>query len=1198
MKTEMLVPKVNTNDDELEVLQWWVEDKEFVKKGQDIVDLESSKAAIAVESETSGYILKHCQTGDTINVGTPLATFYSDLSELESDLINDGNSQANQTLPVISQKSTIDASASKTVDSLVLEECDWAKPTLRDRPLEVAPVSAESLQEQTDIHNLCEQVPPAAIPSLPYIEQQKFRESELKENKGTLNCTRFSKSARDYINHHNIDTSRFEGMGLVTVEVIQNLLGLEQSLTVQPSTVQLDGQTVALKDPIHGLVSSLFTLIGTVSAIKKKPKSIKISKSKKLEIKILTEGQSGNITSSVTVQFKSSTIRQRLKELGLTNEQILPIILFETACLLENYPALTAYYEEEHVYYYDKVNIGLAIDLDQGLKVPIIRNANKLLPYEISEAIADYASRYLSNQLFVEDMKDGTITVTDLSNEGILHFQPLISEKQSAILGIGGDRTLDGYPMTLTLVFDHRVLAGREVAQFLNALKKRLLSIADTPTDELKKRFGADQVQDNYLLDQVQDNYLLDQVQDNYLEDPDTLPDWFYRKIWRRKQAVSHLSKLPPGLYLVFLDRLGLGTFICAELERLNRTWVSVEEGANFAKLADNRYCVNPNDPEHYQRLLESLAEDNLQVEQILHLWTYDEYAGEAQSLSALEQIQEVGVYSLLYLVQSLAKIGERENPIQLQVISSYIQSTSITDQIAYAKAPVLGLIKTISQEISWLKCRNIDLPVDRAQVNSVYILQEFRNLSNEQEVAYRQGQRLIPRLEKVNLLQEQKQEIPFKRGGMYLLSGGLGGIGVEIAKYLLKTYEAKLILVGRTSLPPRNIWESHLEQSDVVSERIKAYLELEKLGGEIIYETVDICDLTELQQAVEQAQFRFSSKLDGVIHLAGIIQECLLVETTKDSFAATLRPKVFGTWSLSQLVKNKPNSFFISFAAANSFFGVATLGAYAAGNSFIDSFSHYLRYQCSMQSYCFTWSMWDELGMSRGYPLKELSRSLGYYVIAPMQGIYSMLAGLLYEQGQLLIGLDGSKHYIRRYTETKSYGVQKLCAYFSAVTECVNRTELHEFDLRDRFGTKSSCDFIQLQEMPLLADGTVNRSLLMKVEDIKPQQQQISVIPQTEVEKTIASIWQEVLSLDGIGIYDNFFDIGGSSLLLVQANNKLREALKREISIKDMFQYPTIRAMAKFLSTEVEGISSDQISQSQSRGEKRRQKFLQQRRK
>lgn len=1187
MKTELLVPKVNTNDDELEVLQWWVEDKEFVKKGQDIVDLESSKAAIAVESETSGYILKHCQTGDTIKVGTPLATFYSDLSELESDLLNDGNSQANQTLSVISQKSTIDAS--KTVDSLVLEERDWAKPTLRDRPFEVAPVSAESLQEQTDIHNLCEQVPPAAIPSLPYIEQQKFRESELKENKETLNCTRFSKSAREYINRHNIDTSRFEGMGLVTVEVIQNTLGLEQSLTVQPSTVQLDGQTVAPKDPIHGLVSSLFTLIGTVSAIKKKPKSIKISKSKKLEIKILTEGQSGNINSSVTVQFKSSAIRERLKELGLTNEQILPIILFETACLLENYPALTAYYEEEHVYYYDKVNIGLAIDLDQGLKVPIIRNANKLLPYKISEAIGDYASRYLSNQLSVEDMKDGTITVTDLSNEGILHFQPLISEKQSAILGIGGDRTLDGYPMTLTLVFDHRVLAGREVAQFLNALKKRLLSIVDTPTDELKKRFGADQVQDNYLLDQVKDNYL---------EDSETLPDWFYRKIWRRKQAVSHLAKLPPGLYLVFLDKLGLGAFLCAELERLNRTWVSVEEGSNFAKLADNRYCVNPNDPEHYQRLLESLAEDNLKVEQILHLWTYDEYAGKVQSLSALEQIQELGVYSLLYLVQSLAKFGEREYPIQLQVISSYTQSTSITDQIAYAKAPVLGLIKTISQEISWLKCRNIDLLVDQVPVNGVHILQEFRNLSNEQEVAYRQGQRLIPRLEKVNLLQEQKQEIPFKRGGMYLLSGGLGGIGVEIAKYLLKTYEAKLILVGRTSLPPRDIWESHLEQSDVVSERIKAYLELEKIGGEIIYEAVDICDLTELQQAVEQAESCFLSKLDGVIHLAGILQECLLVEATKDTFAATLRPKVFGTWSLSQLVKNKPDSLFISFTAANSFFGVATLGAYAAGNSFIDSFSHYLRYQCSMQSYCFSWSMWDELGMSRGYPLKELSRSLGYYAIARMQGIYSMLAGLLYDQGQLLIGLDGSKHYIRRYTETKSYGVQKLCTYFSAVTECVNRAELQEFDLRDRFGTKSSCDFIQLQEMPLLPDGTVNRSRLMKVEDIKPQQQQISVIPQTEMEKIMASIWQEVLSLDGIGIYDNFFDIGGSSLLLVQANNKLREALKREISIKDMFQYPTIRAMAKFLSTEVEEVFPAQISQSQSRGEKRRQKFLQQRRK
>jgi len=390
--------------------------------------------------------------------------------------------------------------------------------------------------------------------------------------------------------------------------------------------------------------------------------------------------------------------------------------------------------------------------------------------------------------------------------------------------------------------------------------------------------------------------------------------------------------------------------------------------------------------------------------------------------LEALEQAQKRGVYSLLFLVQQLERFQGSDTPVRLQVIASYSQATSTKENIACERSPIIGVVKTIPQELTWLDCRHLDLPVQESEVNAAHILQELQVIQKEQEVVYRNGQRLVSQLEKVDLRQEEKQEVPFKEGGMYLITGGLGGIGVGIAKYLLQHYKARLLLVGRTPLPERGTWETHLQRGDKVSERIKAYLSLEQLEGEVIYEAVDICDLTQLQQVVEQRCVNWQCQLDGVIHLAGITTRHLLLEETPDSFAATLRPKVFGTWTLHQLIKNQQDSIFISFSSVNSFFGGFSAGAYSAANRFVDAFSHYQRYQSSLRSYCFAWSMWDEVGMSRNNQMKDLTLARGYCAITTEQGLQSLLALLHHNQTQLLVGLDRSKIPMRRYIKTVSY--------------------------------------------------------------------------------------------------------------------------------------------------------------------------------
>ncbi|MBH8560939.1 SDR family NAD(P)-dependent oxidoreductase [Nostoc sp. CENA67] len=669
-------------------------------------------------------------------------------------------------------------------------------------------------------------------------------------------------------------------------------------------------------------------------------------------------------------------------------------------------------------------------------------------------------------------------------------------------------------------------------------------SIGKIQRSQLKKSFEAGEF--NHILKQL----------DILHANANTIPDWFYQKVWRCKQAATLNPHPWTNLTLVFLDELGLGTFLCNQLEQQNLPYVCVSWGSDFAQLSANHFTLTPANPDHYQRLLSTLKADNLTIGQILHLWNYQEYGGEINSLETLEETQYLGIYSLLFLSQALDKVQGSEHPVKLLFISSYTQSTQPTDKIAYEKATVLGVVKTIPQEIPWLNCRHLDLQPNQVEENGTYILQELQVLSKEPEVVYRDGKRFVAGLEKVDLQKHSKQQLVFKQGGMYLITGGLGGVGVEIAKYLIKSFNAKLLLVGRTPLSEQNV------TSEDISAKIQAYQELQQLGGAVIYEAVDICDLSKLQQVVEQTKLRWGCKLDGVIHLAGVYHERLLLDETQESLAAMLRPKVFGTWVLHQMLVNQKQGVFISFSSLMSFFGGATIGGYTAANTFVESLNQYQRSFHLLQSYCFAWTIWREIGINKGYQRQDLTRAQGYYDMNPQQGVYSFLTGLYHDQTPLIVGLDGSNRKIRRFCG--EFGeLQKLTAYFTNNKD-LEVVGLSDVTVQDRFQATVNCDFVQIPEMPLTATGEIDRNSLTKgithTGDNSPARE--FVAPSNEMERQIAQSWQEVLGIPQISIDDNFFELGGNSLLAFQVIARLRETFSIELSLNRFFASPTVAGL------------------------------------
>jgi amino acid adenylation domain-containing protein len=685
---------------------------------------------------------------------------------------------------------------------------------------------------------------------------------------------------------------------------------------------------------------------------------------------------------------------------------------------------------------------------------------------------------------------------------------------------------------------------------------------------QLKKQLETGQFQD--IIKQI----------DIALENANTLPDWFYQKHWRRNWLSNQMAQMPTGTYLVFMDSLELGTALCQELEP--HTCIRVEMGRAFTQLSAYHYCIVPSEPAHYQRLLASLDNDGIQVSQILHLWTYDEYAGEVSSLAALESAQVRGIYSLLFLVQALAKTQyAAHHQLRLNVISSHVQPTQHMDKLAYEKSTLIGLLKTIPLELSWLQCRHIDLEVGPSiEKNAAHILTELSAFKGDSEVAYRNDKRLIPVLAKVDMQKQEIQSPAIKPGGIYLITGGLGGIGTFMSQFLLEKYHAKLIIIGRTALPDRETWASHLEQNTHIAKRLKNYLALEKVkGGEFIYQAVDVCDFAGLQQIIADAENKWHESVSGIVHLAGelagestlashwqVAEKQRVAVTTQSSFETMLRAKVYGTWTLYQLIKDNPTAIFLAFSSVNGLFGGASFSAYSTANSFLDGCSFYQQHHGHRNSYCLSWSLWDDIGMSHGNPIstREASHAMGYHVISKERGLYSLLAALSRTPTHLIVGLDASNPYIQRFQE-KSVALQKLGAYFTANSNDLSIAQLQVSEVQDIFGTTCHCDFVQIQTMPLTDTGNIDKEKLVAMES-RIVQGSKHVEPRTELERQLARIWQEVLDIPNVSIEDNFFALGGHSLLATQMISRMQEVFEVELPVQSLFERATVAGIAEYI--------------------------------
>jgi acyl transferase domain-containing protein len=473
----------------------------------------------------------------------------------------------------------------------------------------------------------------------------------------------------------------------------------------------------------------------------------------------------------------------------------------------------------------------------------------------------------------------------------------------------------------------------------------------------------------------------------------ENLDDWLYEIQWQLKErrAAQRVSEpsLPasPRSWLIFTDSSGVGETLAALLSAQGERGILVARGESYEHTDGEHFCIRPDRPEDLRQLFEALVSDQTLCHGIVHLWSLDIPLPEETTVASVEAVQTLGCGSVLMLVQELAQAQWRDLP-RLWLVTRGAQAAEEKPlPLAVAQAPLWGLGRVIAQEHSTLWGGLIDLeprvPLD--DVATHQLREEISRPDGEDQLAFRQGRRYVARLVRKRHSAMQGPPFRWRPDGSYLITGGLGELGLLVARWMVGQGARRLILLGRTRLPPRSSWSS-VETGSRCANQIAAIRELEGLGASVHLAAVDVADEGQLSAFLDEFRAEGWPPIRGVVHAAGVLQDGLLSQLDTAALNAVLRPKMVGGWLLHRLLEDAPLDFFVFFSSAGSLLGQPGQGNYAAANAFLDALAHHRRSQ-GQPALSINWGAWAELGFANTTGGRRLAKHLalvGIQSLAP----------------------------------------------------------------------------------------------------------------------------------------------------------------------------------------------------------------------
>lgn len=582
------------------------------------------------------------------------------------------------------------------------------------------------------------------------------------------------------------------------------------------------------------------------------------------------------------------------------------------------------------------------------------------------------------------------------------------------------------------------------------------------------------------------------------------------------------------GGWLIFADKTGVATELSKQLEQQGIDVVTIarSDSSELVQQDTRHYALNPAQSAQFQQLFAALsANDQVSFSRVVHLWSLDSAFTETAPLAVLEQDQVAGSLSVMYMMQSLSQSGWSPVP-RVWLITREAQAVGEQSRpLAVAQSPIWGLGRVIGhQEFPGMWGGMVDLDQTSPEDQAATLFEELSAGTGEDQIAFRQGQRYVVRMVPGTHL---TPPLPpsFRPDGSYLITGGLGTLGLLVARWMAVNGARRLILMGRTQLPARSTWKT-LEANHPQRKLIQSIRELEALGATIHLAAVDAANEEQLSTFFSEYEREGWPEIRGVVHTAGVVQDELLLRMTEETFQRVLRPKVRGGWLLHRLLKDAPLDFFILFASTGSVIASLGQGNYAAANAFLDALAHHRR-SLGLPALSIGWGPWS-VGMVEQLNLEQFYTRRGIELITPEVGT-QVLTRVLGQRPAHLTVITANWATAR---DTSPVGA--MPPMFSQLLE-------HAEEMAANDATSD--------------DG----SLLSQLSEASAAERQQLLI--SHLQGLVARVLQ--LDASQFTPQDSLTSLGLDSMLAIEIKHRVEASLKIEVSVLELLQEITIAQLA-----------------------------------
>ncbi|HZP67906.1 MAG TPA: SDR family NAD(P)-dependent oxidoreductase, partial [Rudaea sp.] len=599
--------------------------------------------------------------------------------------------------------------------------------------------------------------------------------------------------------------------------------------------------------------------------------------------------------------------------------------------------------------------------------------------------------------------------------------------------------------------------------------------------------------------------------------------EWFHLPSWRLAAPldIRTASANDRASCLVFADTPEVLDALQATLRDRGADVVQVRPGTAYA--CDGRVAtIDVAEPEHYRQLFAALKRAGCEPDTIVHALNVS--VGEERTSELDAALAERNLRSVMYLVQAREECLPQK-PLRLALAATHAIKILDEDWLRPEKALLTGAAGAISREFPHIVCKCIDIPPAAAtsalRASCERIVHETLDDAQDAVIAYRGGKRWLRAFEPVRLTAPSRAPALLRRDGVYLITGGLGGIGLALAEHLAEAVQAKLVLVGRSGLPPRNEWQRVLDGKDErAARRIRSIQKLEALGSRVAVLEADVADPAQIKRAVDAAVAQFGA-VHGVIHAAGVASGSAFGTKTAASIAEVVRPKIHGTLALHAALAHAELDFFLLCSSMNAIVGAFGMYEYCAANAFQDAFAARQDEAGSTRFIAIAWDAWRDVGMAADAELPEYLREQKQQhlatAIATHEGVEAFACMLDRPMPQWLVATKDIDELLSRKAASPAHSAP-------------------------------------------LSSGPAQP---------RPELANVYAAPRTALEAALVEVWQETLAIDKVGVDDSFFDLGGDSLLITRLFASMRSKLPeetRDLALKSLFEHSTVAAVAALL--------------------------------